>query len=188
MANAELSPTTSTSLVSLLQASNINFLACDFDLTLIDIHTSGNWLGTIPDLCTHVRPNFTKLIGDALRTPGMHVAIVTFSPQTAVVRDVCREVWGDLSDKIVIRGGDRTWSYEGGGSQDRKQSHMASAVEELLSIDPTATVTRATTLLLDDDADNIKVALREGVRAVWINPREPDKMEEHLRELLGTGT
>ncbi|GMH52393.1 hypothetical protein TrRE_jg12363, partial [Triparma retinervis] len=81
---------------------------------------------------------------------------------------------------------DRTWSYEGGGSQDGKQSHMASAVEELLSLNPTAAITRASTLLLDDDANNIKVALSEGVRAVWINPKEPEKMEEHLQELLGT--
>ena len=38
---------------------------------------------------------------------------------------------------------------------------------------------------MDDDANNIKVALREGVRAVWLNPGEPEKLEEHMQQLLG---
>jgi len=130
-----MSGASAASSLELLKSAGVNFLACDFDLTILDIHTSGNWLGTIEDLCAHVRPQFRKLVEETLASPDMHVAIVTFSPQTSVVRDVCREVWGEAGDRIVIRGGDRTWSYEGRGSQDGKQSHLASAVEELGEIE-----------------------------------------------------
>ena len=75
-------------------------------------------------------------------------------------------------------------SYVGSGSTSGKQAHMASAVEELSRIMPSHVITRGTTLLIDDDANNIKVALAEGVRAIWLNPKNSDKLLQNVTELL----
>ena len=34
----------------------------------------------------------------------------------------------------MIRGGDRSWKYEGEGSKKGKQAHMSSAVEEICMV------------------------------------------------------
>ena len=41
---------------------NVNFLAIDFDQTLIDIHTGGALPGTLKELTTHIRPEFRDLL------------------------------------------------------------------------------------------------------------------------------
>ena len=52
-----------------------------------------------------------------------------------------------------------------------KQEFMASAAEELLNkYGHTMEITKESTVLLDDDDANIEMALRDGVRAIWINP------------------
>lgn len=40
----------------------MNFLALDFDLTILDIHTSGRWPGTPEQLTQRIRPFFQALI------------------------------------------------------------------------------------------------------------------------------
>jgi len=76
-----------------------------------------------------------------------------------------------------VRGNDGTWQYSGQGSGEGKQAHISSAYEELSSrfgtsttatADPTSdnpspqvtSVTRASTLLIDDDVKNIRAALK----------------------------
>lgn len=73
--------------------------------------------------------------------------------------------------KLVIRGADGSWHYGGGGCTAGKQAHIASAVEELNMISkkigsqsPYASVTRASTLLIDDDPANVAAALTNGRR------------------------
>lgn len=44
----------------------VNFLALDFDLTILDIHTSGRWPGTPEQLVQRIRPFFQVLIPVAL--------------------------------------------------------------------------------------------------------------------------
>lgn len=56
-----------------------------------------------------------------------------------------------------MRGEDGSWTYLGDGSHKGKQGHMASAVEELQSRFPCADITRASTVLIDDDRQNIEV-------------------------------
>lgn len=248
----------------------INFLALDFDQTILDIHTGGNWKGSLEELFPHIRPVYAQLIVAAL-TNQMEVAIVTFTCQTKFVRGVLDYIFSvgleegfmdpqtlesigvmtgigntvDTSHRIPIRGGDRSWKYNGMGSVEGKQPHMASAVEELefrrendfshfkavkdladsnsggVSTPPpnetekeeivvletpvypdrsnriperrlelqshaesqylSEPITRNTTLLLDDDARNIRHALENDVRAVWFNPKKPNKL---LPELL----
>jgi len=242
----------------------INFLALDFDQTILDIHTGGRWTGTQEELFPHIRDVYAKLILAALSND-MEVAVVTFTHQTKFVRGVLDHIvfsslgksmdgptleaigvlgMGnivDTSHRIPIRGGDRSWRYDGSGSSQGKQPHMASAVEELetrrqedyhrakavaeasqngtntgvrtpppnskestTATTTTATsttnapssptssapsvpvperITRKTTLLLDDDARNIRYALENGVRAVWFNPKKPYKLLPELMQL-----
>jgi hypothetical protein len=191
-----------------LQRLRINFLAIDFDQTLIDIHTGGVWTGTVDELVPHVRVEFRELIASALQTGTIHVAIVTFSKQPAIIKSVLEGVLGmELASKIVIRGEDRSWSYEGAGSKQGKQAHMASAVEELMTtansnhasatigsaLQSAATcssdhalleITKTTTLLIDDDKRNIQVALDDGVRAVWLCPSKPRHLLRDLKNLI----
>ena len=136
-----------------LKELEINFLALDFDQTILDIHTGGSWKGTVEELYPHIRPEFKSLITSAIATNGeIEIAIVTFSCQTRMVRGVIDHIITtgldentkqtipgligiggivDTSTKIPIRGGDRSWRYNGSGSINGKQPHMASAVEEL---------------------------------------------------------
>jgi hypothetical protein len=210
-----------------IRSLGINFIAIDFDQTLIDKHTGGAHKGTIDELIPHVRPIFIELIAAALQpsiattgedttaTDNIHIAIVTYSKQPALIRSILERVFGmDMASKIVIRGNDKSWTYEGNGMQDGKQAHMASAVEELLHHyigttgtnhdtyvnDPTNTtttdhnttattntveITRRTSLLIDDDTRNIRIALRNGTRAIWYNPRAlPQQLYTDLVQLV----
>jgi hypothetical protein len=194
-----IAPPPQTLIAPLLQTFNqrgINFLALDFDLTLISIHTGGTYQGSAESLSRFIRPEFYHIISlllnptaETLTPPIVNIAIVTFSPQVQLIKD-CLTIWfgAEIADRIPIRGGDRGWCYEGGGTQgEGKQGHMASAVEEIVSShharleksgassttpDSELIINRSSTLLIDDDATNIKIALREGVRAIWLNPKE----------------
>jgi len=62
---------------------------------------------------------------------------------------------------------------------------MASAAEEFRER-YTAKITRDTTILIDDDINNIRTAIENGVRAVWIDPRRPNDLIENLLGLDAT--
>lgn len=165
-----------------IQRCNINFLAIDFDQTFIDIHTGGHWPGTSEELLLHVRPEFRDLVLSAI-AHDIRVAIVTFSRQASLIRRVLEASVGvEVASKIPIRGGDRSWSYEGVGSQDGKQAHMASAVEELEQ-NGEIDISKATTLLIDDDKRNVQIALQDGVRAIWFRPHKPHHLLQDLAKL-----
>ena len=54
------------SIVSGMKTCQINFLAVDFDLTLVDMHTGGRFEGSPMELCRAVRPFFRSLIPMAI--------------------------------------------------------------------------------------------------------------------------
>ena len=165
----------------------INFVAIDFDSTLIDVHTGGRWTGTVEELEVHIRPEFRQLI-EACLLNDIHVAIVTFTPQTLLVKSILEKMiqHDDRLSKFVIpiRGGDKSWTYNGEGSRQGKQAHMASAVEELLQQSEDAEITKQTTVLIDDDRRNIRYALSDGTRAVWFNPDKPHHLLRDLAKLV----
>uniref|UniRef100_A0A7S2I2G2 FCP1 homology domain-containing protein n=1 Tax=Helicotheca tamesis TaxID=374047 RepID=A0A7S2I2G2_9STRA len=169
--------------ISRLQELKINFLAIDFDKTIVDVHTHGQWKGSAHELSTHVRPLFQHLISAAIGAD-IKVAVVTFSPQCGQIKDVLEIALPESSNSIVVRGRDRTWSYVGAGSKDGKQSHMASAVEEIESMHEKLDISKNTTLLIDDDVNNIKVALLDGVRAVWLNPNKSHNLLKDIQALV----
>jgi CRISPR/Cas system endoribonuclease Cas6 (RAMP superfamily) len=159
-----------------LEAVGINFLALDFDQTILDTHTGGRWTGSSDELVSHVRPLFTTLIQSA-QAHHLQVAVVTFTGQVHLVKAVLESMVGpQAAERIPIRGNDRSWQYVGGGSMNGKQAHMASAVEELIHYQPGLKISKATTLLIDDDPKNIRHALNDGTRAIWFNPQNPNKL------------
>eukprot|EP00548_Thalassiothrix_antarctica_P000792 CAMPEP_0194144984 /NCGR_PEP_ID=MMETSP0152-20130528/13925_1 /TAXON_ID=1049557 /ORGANISM="Thalassiothrix antarctica, Strain L6-D1" /LENGTH=185 /DNA_ID=CAMNT_0038845011 /DNA_START=99 /DNA_END=656 /DNA_ORIENTATION=- len=163
----------------------INFLALDFDQTILQIHTGGNWKGTAEELLTNVRPIFRDLIPAAL-DEGMHVAVVTFSTQLDKIRYILDELTNNRAGDIPIRGGfaGRTFDHDGKGSTEGKQAHMASAAEELEARNSGLKITRETTLLVDDDTKNIRFALQNGVRAIWLNPQNATDLLEDMKNLV----
>jgi hypothetical protein len=58
---------------------------------------------------------------------------------------------------------------------------MASAAQELVER-LGVMITRSSTILLDDDPKNIKIALDNQVKAVRLNPDEPEKFPYDLLE------
>lgn len=67
-----------------LAQAGIKLLAIDFDLTLVSTHTGGVWSKGAEHLAQHVRPSMKQLILTAMMD-GIHVAIVTFSPQVRLL-------------------------------------------------------------------------------------------------------
>jgi hypothetical protein len=117
-----------------LKRCGINFLAIDFDRTLIDYHTWGKWQHSAADLARKVRPFFKMLVPLAISN-GVHVAIVTLSKQTKLIQAVLDDQFPDHASYIPVRGhpssAEFVWEYQGKGSSAGKQAHMASAAEEL---------------------------------------------------------
>jgi hypothetical protein len=183
-----------------LKELNINFLALDFDQTILSCHTGGRWQGSVDELLEYVRPVFIQLI-PAAQEAGIEVAVVTFSHQISLVRAVLDSIMISAgstnnasnnnsttatykypSGRIPIRGNDRSWTYNGKGARTGKQPHMASAVEELeyrFGVE----ITKATSLLIDDDSRNVRTALQHGVRALWFNPEKPHRLLPEMIKL-----
>ena len=53
-------------------------------MTLVSVHTAGQWAGSVKDLAAHVRPMFRKLIPMVIAAD-ISVAIVTFSCQVKTI-------------------------------------------------------------------------------------------------------
>lgn len=205
--------------VSHLHATGVNFLAIDFDDTLIQGHTFGRWPGNAVDLAAKIRPLFRSLIPVAMLN-GLHVAIVTFSSQVSLIRQCLLHQFPDFGDNILIRGMDDTWEYHGDGDSEGKQKHLASVAEEInnndlenmrngvstnsnrnifssssssvvvvaqkdsSAVSNASKITRATTLLIDDDINNVFAALRNKVRAILCSPQYDNPERQLIDDLL----
>ena len=166
-----------------LQELNINLVAVDFDMTMIDIHTGGRWKGTLEELKGHVRPEFQQLLKACVQND-IQVAVVTFSRQANLVKGILEHTVGpEHAAGIPVRGEDKSWTYNGVGSRDGKQAHIASAVEELEQSGEIQ-ITKRSTVLIDDDHRNIRYALSDAVRAIWFNPEKPHHLLRDLARLV----
>ena len=65
-AEVDDSEANSTLIVDILKTCGINFIAVDFDQTLVECHTGGRWNGTVAELSAKIRPIFRSLIPRAL--------------------------------------------------------------------------------------------------------------------------
>lgn len=77
-------------IVLCLQQKNIKLVAIDFDNTLVSIHTTGFYQGTVENLLEHVRSTFLYFIKEILDSPSfnhtLHLCIVSFSSQEQLIR------------------------------------------------------------------------------------------------------
>lgn len=100
-------------IVAHLKILGIRLFAIDFDLTLVTEHTGGRWPSSSEELSSHVRDLFRTLIPIALEN-GLLVAIVTFSPQVSLIKEVLRRTFGEKhASCIPIRGCDGLWDSRG---------------------------------------------------------------------------
>ena len=99
-----------------------------------------------------------------------------------MIREVTRLLFPKDFQLIIIRGNDGNWFYGGQGSSRGKQPHIASAVEEL-SHAHAAQISRRSTLLIDDDAQNINDALVNGVNAILYAPHDPSCLQRGVAAL-----
>lgn len=96
-------------LVDRLMNDGIKMVAVDFDLTLVSVHTNGNWIFTARPLASRIRPGFPEFLHEVLRR-GLWLAIVTFSPQVELVREVLTFVLSEKNvERICIRGNTPDW-------------------------------------------------------------------------------
>jgi hypothetical protein len=63
----------------------INLVAVDFDMTMVDVHTGGRWQSGEAELAQRIRPFFRAFIPKAAEH-GLHVAVVTFSEQVSCLK------------------------------------------------------------------------------------------------------
>jgi len=70
--------TSADALIATIADAGINFLALDFDLTIVDVHTGGQWPGSAEELCEHMRPLFREIIRAGLERGDMYIGICTF--------------------------------------------------------------------------------------------------------------
>lgn len=83
-------PLLANDIVKLLKRSRIKLVAFDFDQTIISIHTGGFWRDSAEKLAEFVRPCFKYLMPELLKCENIFVAVVTFSPQEELIREVLR--------------------------------------------------------------------------------------------------
>jgi len=91
--------------IETLRLNGINFVAVDFDDTLISKHTGGTWKNTANELARFVRPVFKDFL-PLLLISGIYLAIVTFSKQNKLVTEVIQAAFPDHYQHIFIRSRD----------------------------------------------------------------------------------
>ncbi|KAF4040916.1 hypothetical protein GN244_ATG06959 [Phytophthora infestans] len=187
-----------------LKSVGAKLVCIDFDATFVTVHTGGLWADTAAALRSHVR-RFFELLVPLLCESDVNVAIVTFSPQVQLIRDVLQLCFTpEITAQLVIRGDDRTWTLThdqtgtflplwqtDGRHLDRKFKlpFMISAALEVQRRSGDQSVIRnRDTVLVDDDAVNIRVANDSGVVGVLFDPNEKDEEAfcKRIRKLHGS--
>jgi hypothetical protein len=141
-------------------------IALDFDLTIVDIHTGGQWSSTPHDLASHVRPHLKCLIETAIRE-GLHVAVASFSAQEDLIRHVISETIPTSQD-MIVRGGRNRSEPEG------KKKQLAEALYSIRQRSDATDLSPSNTILIDDDKNNIRMAKSDGYYSIWFDPDNVD--------------
>ena len=151
-----------------LLAANIQLVAFDFDATIIDIHTGGRWKGTAQEFAKHMRPEMQCFIKQCLKRE-IHVSVATFSTQTEFISTVLHQTIDHEHAKAIPVFGDqdRMENYDQG-----KQSQLLLSINHFNQMHEQRSnpITPRTTLLVDDDVDNIRVATADGYNTIQYTP------------------
>lgn len=77
-------------IIESLRRNNVKIIAFDFDCTIVNIHTGGQWCDSAEKLSEFVRPCFKELIPALLKCPDFFVCVATYSPQEDLIREVLK--------------------------------------------------------------------------------------------------
>jgi hypothetical protein len=141
---------------------NIRLVALDFDLTIVDIHTGGDWDSTARALASHIRPQMRCLIQTALQR-GLHAAVTSFSVQEALIQEVIT-ITIPIASNITVRGGRNRSEPQG------KKKQLAEAIEAVSRSSGEAGLSPLNTILIDDDKNNVRRAKKDGYYSLWLDP------------------
>jgi len=156
-----------TASVRIMVDSNIHLLAIDFDKTLLNIHTGGEWEGSTEQLQTHVRNEFKCLIQTSLEQ-GILVAVASFSKQEELILSVLQKLIPERHySRVTVNGGNNYPESTG----KKKQIQLALEDFPKLSNDKTF-VPNDAILLIDDDLYNVKQCTYEGHRCIHFDPKK----------------
>ena len=133
-------------------------VALDFDQTIVEVHTGGRWKGGEEALANHVRPEFKCFIEESLQV-NIAVAVATFSGQTELIHKVLKQsIKHENAEKIPVYGLD-SFGFDRG-----KHSQLMKAVTDVGGATPD------TTVLVDDDSSNTRLAESEGYMTLTYDP------------------
>ncbi|EGZ21831.1 hypothetical protein PHYSODRAFT_313860 [Phytophthora sojae] len=179
-----------------LRSAGAKLVCIDFDATFVAVHTGGRWTRSAAELRVHVRRFFLLLV-PLLCEADVSVAIVTFSPQVALIRDVlCLSFAASVAEQLVVRGDDRSWTlahaqttdfaplWQTDGRHLDRKFKLPFVISAALEVQRRrgAVVCNRDTVLIDDDAVNIRVANDSGVVGVYFDPQQED-VEEFCRSI-----
>ncbi|OQR94702.1 ATP-binding Cassette (ABC) superfamily [Achlya hypogyna] len=161
-------------IVAGLAARQCRLVCLDFDRTLIDIHTNGDWSSSAAHLATHLRPLFVPLL-QHLHAHGVFLAVTTFSPQHELIKEMLRLAMGaTVADAIVVRADVATWTLDD-DVPDVPRHVLADRGHKLPYLVSSAVavgVPVRDAVLIDDDATNLHRVAEFGVHTVWFEPHE----------------
>ncbi|GBG31268.1 Hypothetical Protein FCC1311_074892 [Hondaea fermentalgiana] len=189
LASAQFEPAL---VVKALRSAGIFMLALDFDNTLIDTHTKGQFRGAIEDL--NIRPIFLAIVPAVLKA-GIALSIVTFSPQVDVVKRLLDRTFPEceLGKNTFVCGAQHTSVSKSDNMSPNgapiccsprragKSRHVALVCKEHAFAVGCETLKESQVLLVDDDKNNIDSAKRYGIQALWFRAdRGPSAAEYQL--------
>jgi hypothetical protein len=173
--------------IELIKHLNIKLIAFDFDCTIVNIHTGGQWIDSPEKLAEFVRPCFRSLLPALLQTPDLYVCVVTYSPQEQLIKEVLKismkdeQSVNDLVSKIVIKGNTKEFLEQHGIEycySNGKQIHLkycrnyfesANNNNNKKSNKENLRINDSNILLIDDDVQNLKVAYDNGHLVYQVN-------------------
>ncbi|XP_019614055.1 PREDICTED: uncharacterized protein LOC109462009 [Branchiostoma belcheri] len=168
------------SIVQKLRTAGVRLVALDWDRTIITVHTKGCWEDSPSKLAKHVRPCFKYFIAACLDST-LHLCVVTFSSQSALIKDTLKiAIPHSDTSAIIIRGNTKDWGRIQGVPILGKQQHIASAMREVTS-KRHQVIQPGEVLLMDDDTENLKIAETFGHRAFFIRD---DMAMEHFSDCV----
>ncbi len=145
-----------------LTKKDIKVLTIDFDQTLVSVHTGGQWKSSYQHLSHAVRKFFVELITKALLKE-FHVAIVTFSFQVKLIKEVLCYTYGkEKGNKIKVYG----W-YPQRYKEIGKQGHIERCLNDINSKN-NISLTNKNVILIDDDNNNINIAKINDIKTGWL--------------------
>ena len=178
--DAEITTQNIENALNILKGKGIRLLAIDFDHTLSGMHTGGCWEKSSKELAEHVRYIFLQLIPIAIKS-GFKIAVVTFSPQEVLIKEVLGHVFKENANKIYVRCHDL--KKDGSRFPANKQVYIQSAInyfnKEALKKD----LDLDNILLIDDDIGNYRAALQNKTKALYFNIENPNILIKNMLEM-----